>query len=401
MSDGRQWKQSELTALLVCPDRGLAQQFSAAIADLKSLNILADLKEYPAPGVLDQRLKQLRPDAILLDVGSNREAALVLLSQASGAQAGTPVIGLHASNDPETILLCLRSGVAEFLHAPFRKEDTEQALARLARRKETEVRHQPNRGSLLAFVPAKPGSGATTILCNVAHLLNRVGQKKILLADLDMTAGTVAFLFKLNHSYSLLDAIKHSHQLDESLWASLVTNRWGIDILPSPEKPYAQTIEPYRVHECLEYARSVYDYVLVDLPLITEKISLATLNEADQIYLVANPELPVLFLARKTLALLDEMGFQKELIRVLVNRLHKNEELSPADMEKIFRFPIFMTFPNDYGSVRRALTEGKPIADNCDLGKTCRKFAEVLAGVGKGEGKKASALGLKALLSAG
>lgn len=392
-------KQTELTAILVCPDRGLAQQFSTTIADLKSLNILADLKEYPSAALLEERLKLLRPDAVLLDVRSERDAALFLFSQIAAARPELAFIGLHQSNDPEAILLCLRSGVAEFLHAPFRKDDAEQAIMRLVRRKESGIRHQPARGRLIAFVPSKGGSGTTCIACNTAHQLARASKGRVLLADFDLTAGTVSFLFKLSHNYSLLDGIKHSHQLDESLWGSLVANRWGVDILPAPEKPYVLPIEPYRVHECLEYARSIYDHVVVDLGSISERVSAATLNEADQIFVVANPELPVLFLARKTLALLEEMGFNREQVRVLLNRVHKREELSLSDMEKIFRFPVHATFPNDYPAMRHALTEGRPVADNCDLGKAYRKFAEELIGAAKAERKKASLVGLKTIFS--
>lgn len=124
---------------------------------------------------------------------------------------------------------------------------------------------------------------------------------------------------------------------------------------------------------------------------------MATLNEADQIYVVTNPELATLFLARKTLALMEEMGFQKEQVRVLVNRVQKREELTLGDMEKIFRFPIHATFPNDYPSVRRALTEGNPVDEHCDLGAAYRRFAAGLAGVEKVAKKKGSLVGLRAL----
>jgi len=384
---------------MVCPDRALAQQFSSTIAELKTLNILADLKEYPTGAALEQQLKQYRPDAVLLDVSSKRDAALFLVSQITAAKPALAVIGLHPSNDPEAILQCLRSGVAEFLHAPFQARDAEQAVMRLVRRKESEVRQQPARGRLLAFVPSKGGSGATSIAANTAYLLSKMSQKRVLLADFDLTAGTICFLFKLSHSYSLLDGIKHSHQLDESLWGSLVANRDNLDILPAPEKPQSPAIEPYRVHECLEYARSFYSHVVVDLPSISEKLALATLNEADQVFLVANPELPCLFLARKTLAFLEEMGFQKEQVRVLVNRLHKQEELSLKDMEKIFRYTIYATFPNDYPSVRRSLTEGKPVSESCELGKAYRKFAKEVMGAAEVDRKKAPLVGLKALFS--
>lgn len=392
-------KRTELQAILVCPDRSLAQQFSDTIAGLKAFNILADIKEYPSIPVLDQRLSQLRPDAALLDVGSDRATALSLLSHIAASYPNLPVIGLHGSGDPEVILQCIRSGAAEFLHAPFREAEAEQAVLRLVRRKEVEGRQAPQRGRLIAFVPAKGGSGATTIAANFANRVGRISRKRVLLADFDLAAGTVSFVFKLNHTYSLLDGIQHSHQLDESLWGSLVTNCDGVDVLPAPEKPHISPIEPYRVHECLEYARSLYECVVVDLPSIWEKISLATLNQADQIFLVTIPDLAALFLARKTLALIEELGFQKEQVKVLVNRLQRREELSLSDMEKIFRFPVHTTFPDDYASVRRSVTEGKPVAENCELGVAYRRFAERLFGSGDAGRKKTSMVGLKALFS--
>ncbi len=392
---------AELTAMLVCPDRGLAQQFSAAVAELKALNIIAEVKEYVSPVVLDQRMKQLRPDAVLIDVGSDRQAALALVGHLAAAHPGAALIGLHGSNDPDSILLCMRNGVAEFLHAPFLLTDSEQAIMRLVRRKQTEVRNQPSRGRLIAFVPAKGGAGTTTLATNIAHRLSRASPRRVLVADFDLAEGTVAFLFKLNHAYSLLDAVKHSHQLDESLWGSLVAPRGNLDILPAPEKPYAPPIEAYRVHECLEYARSIYEHVVVDLSSISDKLAAATLTEADRLYLVTSPELPSLFLARKTLSLLEEMGFHKEQMQVLVNRVHKREELSPEDMEKIFRFPVLASFPSDAAAVRRALTEGKPVEDSSDLGGALRRFVERFEAPQREARKKAPSAGLRGLFSEG
>jgi len=180
-----------------------------------------------------------------------------------------------------------------------------------------------------------------------------------------------------------------------------VTSGDGFDILPAPEKPSCPQIELHRVQEFLEYARSAYDCVVVDLPSITEKLSQAALNGADKVFLVASPELPALFLARKTLALLEELGFHKDQIRVLVNRLERRSELAPADMQKIFRFPIYATFPKDSAGVRRSLTEGKPVEESSDLGSACRKFAMGLFGDAGQSGKKASLVEMKTLFSEG
>ena len=44
----------ELTALLICPNRALAQQFTTSLGDSKTFNILADVKSYPTPQALDR-----------------------------------------------------------------------------------------------------------------------------------------------------------------------------------------------------------------------------------------------------------------------------------------------------------------------------------------------------------
>ena len=106
-------KPTDLTAILVCPDRGLAQQFSTMIAELKALNLVGDLKEYPSSAALEQRLKQVRPDAVLLDVGSAREAALQLLSQVVSAHPEVSVIGLHG-NTGQANYAAAKGGIAMF-----------------------------------------------------------------------------------------------------------------------------------------------------------------------------------------------------------------------------------------------------------------------------------------------
>ena len=68
--------------------------------------------------------------------------------------------------------------------------------------------------------------------------------KRILLADFDLTGGTIGFYLKLSHNYSLVDALQHAEHLDMALWNSLTVNHGGVDILPSPAAPYAEPLDP-------------------------------------------------------------------------------------------------------------------------------------------------------------
>ena len=396
-----QGEGQQLTAILICPDGELKRQFQSTVAGLgQRLVTIAELGDYPAGRALGEQLRQRHPDALLIDVGTQRDRALELLGLMGRDWPNLSVVALHRSNDPETILQCLRGGAAEFLSSPFPANDVGQALDRMLRRKSLETRPKAaGRGRVFAFAPVKGGSGATTLVSNTAFQIQKKTSGKVLLADFHMTAGVAAFLLRINHPYSVLDALKHSSQLDPSLWGSLVGSRDGLDVLSAPERPEPALIEPYPVQEVLEYARSVYEYVLVDLGSVCDSISMATLTVADEIFMVCSCEMPSLFMMRRTLPLLEEMGHSRDHIHVLVNRVSRRTDLATSDMEKIFRAKVHTTFPTDTAAVMHALREGQAVADSSDLGKSIARLAEEIAGKQSGDSKAFGIGVIKELLS--
>jgi len=393
--------KSRVKAVLVCVDADLGRQFMDAASAAPLLHVDTVWNQYPPKGQFADRLRRIGPQAVLIDVSSNRDEALALIGEAVNSGPQISVIGVSRSNDPETILQCLRSGAGEFLCAPFQPSDFQQAFTRIAQRVSADSTVTPAaRGRLLAFAPVKGGCGATTLACNTAYRLGKASGGKVLLADLNLTSGVVSFLLRINHPYTVVDAIRHSGQLDEALWASLVTCRNGIDILPSSERPEAGHLDPYPVQQVLEYARGVYEYVVVDLASVCDPVAMAALSSADRIHLVCSPDMSALFLMRRTIPLLEEMGFTREQIRVVVNRYLKRSELSVADMEKIFRWPVERTFAYEPDAVRQATREGIPVAENSDLGKSIGKLVDGIVGSGSTDSAKAGGVGvLKELLS--
>ncbi len=119
-----------LTALLIAPDRELAQQFSKTLGATRAFQILAELKTYPTRQILEMRLRQLQPDLVLLDLASDFATAEELIRLVTQTQPGAQVVGLHRRNDSEAILRSLRLGASEFLYAPFDPAVQEDIIAR-------------------------------------------------------------------------------------------------------------------------------------------------------------------------------------------------------------------------------------------------------------------------------
>lgn len=382
----------ELTAILVCQDRDLAQTFSRSVESSRAFQIMADLKGYPPRQTLEIRLRQVQPDVLLLDLASNIEAALEIIEIVSQVAPATHVIGIHNVNDSDALLRSLRLGASDFLYAPFDQAAQMEAADRLRRLKEPEVPAERELGRVIAFASSKPGSGASTLSAQTAFTLKKLTGRRVLLLDLDLMGGTIGFYLKLNHAYSMLDAIEHAHRLNPAIWSSMIAHGAGIDILPSPDTPVSAEVPSDRLHAVLQYARMIYDWIVVDLPAVFHRPSLLMLTEADFMYLVSTGELPSLHLARKAITMLTQLGLTRDRYRLLVNRVNKRDGIGLSDLEKIFNSPVDAMFPNDYFSLHRVVTLGQPLSSDCELGKAVESLARKIGGGIEAEKKKSANL---------
>lgn len=373
-------QNEEIAALLIAPDRALAQQFLATLPQTRTFQILADLKSYPPQQTLEIRIKQLKPNIVLLDLSSDLNAAVEVIRFIAAMTPPVHVVGLSTKNDSTAILQSLRAGASEFLYAPFELATQREAITRLRRLVQPEPQAETEAGHVVAMSSAKPGSGASTLATQAAFSLQRITGKRILLADFDLTGGTIGFYLKLSHNYSLVDALQHSEHMDVALWNSLTVNYGGVDILPAPATPYAEPLDGARLRVLIEHARNLYDWVILDLPAIFNRTSLMAISECERAYLISTSELPSLHLTRKALTLVDQLGFPKDRFQVLVNRVDKRDDIGVADMEKLFGCPIHAKLPNDYFSLHRVVTLGQPLGADGELGRSIEQVAARLCG---------------------
>jgi pilus assembly protein CpaE len=368
-------QNAEISALLVAPGRALAERFLARLAEARAFQVAAELREYPAAEALGMRLRQVRPQVLLLDVETDLAAAVALIRHVVAAHPDVHAVGLHNANDAEAILQTLRAGAVEFLHAPFDPVTQREAAARIRRLLAPEPA-PASEGQVIGFASAKPGSGSSTLATQTAFALHRLTGERVLLADCDLTGGTIGFYLKLSHNYSVVDALQHVERLDGALWGSLAVQHGGVHILPSPAMPYAERLVPERLKLLAEQARLAFDWVILDLPPVFSRTTLLALAECDRAFLVSTAELPSLHLTRKGLVALEQLSFPRERFRVVVNRAGGSEEMSAADMEKLFGCAVHARMPNDYFTLHRVVTLGQPLAGEGELGRAVESLAQ-------------------------
>lgn len=380
----------DLQSLLIAPDRDLAEQFLQTVSTLRAFQIVADLKAYPAVQSLDVRLRQYDPDVVLLDVASDPAAAAQLIGRIVETRPGVQVVALHTRSDKDAVVTALRQGASEFLFAPFDLRAQQEAVSRIRRlRRPKAASPEREPGRVICVSGAKPGSGASTIALELALALEGQSGERVLLVDGDAAGGTLGASSTEAGAPSLNALLRGEADAN---WHRHTTKAGAVELLPAPREPQGSVADPVRFSETLEAIRRIYDWVVIDLPVVYERLSLIALPAADAFYLVSGPDLGSLHLARRALALIDSLGFPKSSARVLVNRMPKRDGLTLVDLQRIFGVPIEATLPYDETALEGklySLAERGPCSPSSDFGRSLQALATRVRQTARPEGNRA------------
>lgn len=364
-------------ALLICPNRKLTAELMPLLQQHVPPLPVAELAEYPNRAGLQEISRAEPANICFLDVSSDREKALGVITDLAGIDPAMKIVALMGENDPDLILRTLRQGATEFLIRPFTTDQFQPSLERLAKLLPT--LGNGSSAKVYCVMPAKGACGASTVACALAFQLKR-GGRRVLLADLDPLTGTISFLLKLKSMYSFLDVLSRSRTLDGDLWKGLVATSHGVDVLLSPDVPTDGMAELQDASPIIDYSRAAYDAVVVDTSGAYGEWSLALARLADDLVLVTTNELPALQASQRVLSYFDRHHVDRSKIRLVVNRFSKEVGLNKEMIETALRTDVFHVLPSDYEAVQRALMEGKPVPSNSSLGKSLATLAERLAG---------------------
>jgi pilus assembly protein CpaE len=351
------------------------------------------VNSYPSPRDISSALGSGALQLVFLDVASDPERALQLLTEMVRLGSHVHVLALLSGNDPDFILRCLRAGAADFLLEPFTADQIEAVLSKIAKMQPAPETSGSDPVKIIAVMPAKGACGATTIACNLAFYWKRMGAKRVLLADLDPLTGTMSFLLKIKSIYSFTDTLQRAHELDADLWRAMVTTVNGVDILLAPELITENSSDLNDPSPILEYARHAYDVIILDAGSVYGDWNLNQARAAHEVLLVTTNELPALQAAQRALSYLDANRVGRWKIRLLVNRYQRDIGLSREVIGTALHTEVFDSIPSDYESVQKALMEGKPVPSNTPFGKSLTAVVERLGVRGADVSKKGSSLG--------
>ena len=364
-----------LRSIIICPDQELSESLQANLLDLGHVAVLKSVDKYPHAYELTRIVRTNGPQIIFLSV-QQIDRALEVVKELEQSAPGVQFVAIARTTDPQVLIDLMRVGIREFFSLPFNLQVLSDCINRLREALDKRPVVMDLTDLLFSFLPSKAGSGTSTIAVNAAMAMSRFKDTRVLLTDLDLNCGMVRFMLKLENEYSIVDAAEHALAMDENLWPQLVTTMGNLDVLHAGRMNPSFRLEGTHVRHLLDFARRNYRSICVDLSGNMEKFSLEVMLESKRIFLVCTPEIPSLHLAREKYLFLKNIDLGDR-VSVLLNRCTKRHQvISSEQIENLLGMPVAMTFPNDYHGVHTALTAGKQVEANSELGRHFQTLAE-------------------------
>ena len=373
---------------MIVETKELWDELQKAIGGLP-IRIVFELSQLPGdwPPFLE-RLDRIRPDVILLEVTNLGGRLEDVVKRLRSTAAQPAVFAIHSTAHPDAILAALRAGASEYLYPPVAGPLT-AGFERLSDQRQQSKHASPRGGKTFAFISAKGGCGATTIACHVAGELARQTSRRALLADFDLQAGMVGFLVKAKSPYSIADAVNNLNRLDQSYWRGLISNGMpNLEIITAPTTPAAKQLPANHLKQVLAFARTQYDWIVMDMGRNLNPTTLALMDLIDETFLVTTHEVPALHHAKNMIQVLLDAGYPRTQLKLVLNRTTRRFDVTIEELERMLGLPVFATIANDYHGLHEAFSEGHLLDSSTELGDDMARLASKLGGVAEAPKKK-------------
>jgi pilus assembly protein CpaE len=320
---------------------------------------------------------RLKPSAFIVALGAAPEAELRLVERVARENPQTAVICASADASSDLILRSLRAGAREFLRLPVRPEEFKTVYERTAEFCAVQPEAPKKRGRVVAVFSSKGGCGTTFIAANVASALN----SPAVLVDLNLQAGDLGLFLGVEPKFSIADLVENRERVDDSLMRSYLTpHTANLSLMAAPrEADSADDIEAEHIFEVLEILRERFDYVVVDPQHTFDPITLAALDQADDILLVLTLDIPAIRSTQRSLAIFDRLGYPRHKVHVVVNRFSKQIDLDLRQVERYLGERVMGYVQSDYRTAVNSINLGQPLVESEPASKIATELRQIAA----------------------
>lgn len=352
------------------------------------------------PAAIEFYAQAPTPNLIIVEAGNERSALVADLERlAEYCDAGTKVIVIGGINDVSLYRDLIHQGVSEYLVAPIDVYQLIGSIGELYGDPDTEPL-----GRTIAFFGVKGGCGSSTVAHNSAWALARNFENEVSVADFDLPFGTAGLDFNQDPLQGVLEAVSSPERLDETFLDRILSKcTEHLSLLASPaslERTYDYGENAF--DGLIDTMRSSTPTIVLDVPHVWNGWTKNVLVGADEVVIVAEPDLANLRNAKNVVDTLKQLRPNDRLPQLVMNRVNvpKRPEIKPDEFASALGLPAPLIIPFDPQLFGTAANNGQMIAELDAKHSVSALFSELAQQVsGRSDSNKAKRNGLNSLLS--
>jgi len=339
------------------------------------------------PGGIGEALTQYSqnqtPNLLIVETQAQGAAVLGELEKlAAVCNENTKVIVVGRSNDVQLYRELVRRGVSEYLVGPSSPLQFIETISGLY----VSPTSAPI-GRVVVFTSARGGAGASTIAHNVGWYVAEGLKINTAIIDLDLPFGTAGLNFNEDPAQTVADALVSPERLDDVLLDRLLIKCGEhLSLFAAPallDREYE--VETAAYETVLDQVRATVPCVIVDMPHSWTSWSRQTLRGADEIVIVATPDLASLRNAKNMIDVINAQRTNDAPPKLVINQagVPKRPEIPAKEFATAVGQEPVLVIPFDPQLFGLASNNGQMLAEvqpNARPSEAMRQLAEMVTG---------------------
>lgn len=368
-----------INILVASDDTGRLTQIARLVADCGNYRVTLAAGR---PSQIEHRTDGLDAfDVLLVDGASVDATELSAIERMCRLHMGLTCLLVTSDASPHTLLDAMRAGVRDVLSWPLEVNALGDALQRAAAQS---TRRDGVDTRIVSFMSCKGGAGTSFVAGNTAYEIAETFKRRVLLIDLNQQFADAAFLVTDETPPTTLPQLcAQLERLDGAfLDASVARVSETFHVLAGAGDPVkAAEMREDALEWILGVAAPRYDFVIFDLGLNLNPLSMVALDRSDQIELVLQPTMPHVRAGRRLQEILMSLGYPLDRLHLVLNRNTRSSERARAALEEVLGMRAGCVIPDDVAVVLESVNQGQPVsrlARNSAVARALQAYAKQL-----------------------
>lgn len=337
--------------VLIEKDSMMSQRLVKVIENVEEFSLVgafANLKSAEAA------IKE-NPNVVLLDIDDDDIDEIVLIRQCKAMFAKADIICLGRTWEEVMAAILFKNGCKGYMAKPF----SEKELIRIIN--SMEKSSIDKLCSVSAFFSPKGKMGRTTLIANLAATLSTKWEQRVLVIDADVHFSDLSVFFNVEPTTTIVEASRDANFLTVSNIEEYFTAvNENLNLLAGTISPEAaEYVTPESLAVIIQLARKSYQFILIDLPPAFNPMSIAAMEEADNVFLVSmingTYEMEN---AQRSMEIFKCWEDFNERVNSIFTRVWPYTEKERLNLEEKLGYPLCLIVPNAYTLISSTVNSG-------------------------------------------